>query len=336
MAERTPDEIDRLVARSISAQTETERRPVQSRRRIWPWVTAALLFAFILGLLGSPWLEHQVRSRLPGALPDQIAAESARIDALEQRLAGLESAPSVPAPSQLPAPIDARLGALESHATAYESTEGELLARVDALAAQVEQTSGAVAKGDAQLRDLFLLAVTRRMFEAGRPLGPSGTLLSNRYKAEDAAAVEALQAWSAAPQSRESLAARLRLLSATADETANAGNLWDRIKAGLSRLATVRDDSAAPDSAGALAAAQRAIADDDIGLAVAALGRAPMNAAARQWVADANLLAQGETALLRLENRALQTASEGLALQMPAEAPSEPLNAAPQNEGVRP
>jgi hypothetical protein len=85
------------------------------------WGLALLLGAFGAGLIGSPWFEGQVRSRLPVALGGGSAKvsaanniDAATVAALDARLLTLEQKP---AGAALPTDIDARIAALEAGRT---------------------------------------------------------------------------------------------------------------------------------------------------------------------------------------------------------------------------
>jgi hypothetical protein len=84
---------------------------------------------------------------------------------------------------------------------ASETNDANILARLDALAAEVARTSSAAAETDSRTRDLFLLSVARRMLDAVRPLTPIDGAIEGRFRAKDPAAVDALAAWSAASDS---------------------------------------------------------------------------------------------------------------------------------------
>lgn len=325
------DELDRLAARSLAAREEAAAVGARASRprALWPWIISGLLFAFVVGMVGSPLFEREVRSTLPGAL--QVEAPTAadpRLDALAERVALLEAAqaraggavPVRPDGAGDP-PIDAaglslRLQAVESRAIASETNDANLMARLDALAAEVARTSSAVVETDARTRDLFLLSVARRMVEAGRPLTPIEGAIDERFRTQDGAAVEALSAWSAAPQTRRTLLGRLETIGTMPTE-ADQASWWDRLKARLSGLVTVRGAAEGRADSGALMAqARTAMGSGDVALAVSALEAGTWPPVVSQWVQDARTLLAAEEALGRLEANALE-AGVG-ALQAPA------------------
>ncbi len=308
------EELDRLAARSLAAREASAASAGQGggARPIWPWVIAGLLFAFVLGLVGSPLFERELRGTLPPALQsEQVVPADPRVDGLLERVARLEAQQAKPvAGAQVPATADnlgLRLQAVESRAVAAETNDANILARIDALAAEVARTSSAAAETDGRIRDLFLLSVARRMLEAGRPLTPIEAAIDGRFRAKDPAAVEALAAWSAAPQTRRTLEARLATVG-DLPVAADSGSWWDRLKARVAGLVTVRGETAAtPDSAALLAQARTAMASGDLGLAISALSDGDWPPTVRQWVEDARIRLAAEEALGRLETGALET-----------------------------
>lgn len=316
------DELDRLAARSLAAREGAAAVAQAGRTRtVWPWVVAGLLFAFVLGLVGSPIFEREVRRTLPSALQEEMPAPAdPRVDALVDRVARLEAERSRPAGAPPPltdaAGLALRLQAVESRAVAAETNDANLVARLDALAAEVARTSSAVVETDMRTRDLFLLAVARRMLEAGRPLTPIEPVIETRFRASDGAAVEALETWSSAPQTRRTLHGRLETIGEIPPPEAT-GSWWDRLKARLSGLVTVRGAAVGKaDSQALMAQARAAMASGDVALAVSALEAGDWPPAVGQWVQDARTLLAAEEALGRLEANALDA---GLgALQTPA------------------
>lgn len=289
-------------------------RPAGARRNIWPWVLLGVLASFTLGLLGSPWLETNVRSHLPQpAIPGAATRAEPNLDALERRLRRLEAAQSAgaaPAGTEPGANPDlaARLEALEARIATQREAEAGFLVSLQQLAADLQQARQAIDAGDAQVRDLFLLSLVRRMVVAGRPLDPVLPLLLDRFRTRDAAAIETLAAWSHEPQTRETLGSRLPGLEAAG--AGASGGWWQRLKAGVGGLVRVHDPSA-PDrlsAADGLAAAETALRRNDLGLAIRHVEELPSSSVTRQWMHDARLLADAEMALERLDALALSAA----------------------------
>lgn len=326
---RSADELDR----NGYSRAHPARPPRQPRRNIWPWLISALLASFIIGLLGSPWIEAEVRQHLPEAVrPQASPAQTAELLALEGRLARLESRPELPEalPAGAVAPPADRIAALEAAAAERQKTDAELSAQLQALAADLDRVSDRALAGDERVRDLFLLGVMRRMVTSGRPLTPVEEIVAARFRTLDGAAVDALAAWSREPQTRRTLAARLPELGragAQADVQA-AGNWWDRLKAGLSTLVTVRKPAGeqAPGSVEVVQAAAAALRNDDLELAISEIASGPQSTATRQWERDARLLLAAELALDRLDGLALTAAIPAVEPAAPP-ATQAPLNA---------
>jgi hypothetical protein len=95
--------------------------PAPKRGNGFAWSLILLLGGFAAGMIGSPWFEAQVRTRLPasigGSSPSAVTSSSidtAKLAALEARLATAEQKPSSAA---LPADVAARIAALEAGRT---------------------------------------------------------------------------------------------------------------------------------------------------------------------------------------------------------------------------
>ncbi|TPE63700.1 hypothetical protein FJQ54_02260 [Sandaracinobacter neustonicus] len=346
MADSPLDELDRLAARSLASReaglrasrdAELAPRGGETPRRarpIWPWITAAILLAFALGLIGSPWFERQARAHLPEELRSDVTPlPDPRVSSLLDRVTQLELLARNPALPVVPqAPQDsAAIETVGNRLTALESQLAGQAGRIDAFAAEQSRTLSQMEQEDGRLRDLYLMAVTRRMVEAGRPLTPLEPALVARYQASDQASLGALLAWSRTPQTRQTLAARLQALQLAADKpTAAPAGWWDRLKATLGGLVTVREERGAEpmDASARLAAAKEAMAEGDLQLAVTTLQALPQTPALREWVADARQLLAAEAALGDLESKALDTAIAHLPAAVPA-VPAASATAAP-------
>ncbi len=303
-----------------------------------------MLFSFVLGMIGSPWFEANVRRQLPPALQGDTGVQL-RIDALAVRIARLEASPPSPASAleSGTAPDPARLAALETQAAALQAIDASTTARVDQLAAALLRASGEAEVADRQVGELFLVAVARRMLESGRSLALLEPALDARFGARDQAAVEALAAWSRVPQTRATLAARLETLDLTASRTAAAEGWWARLRSKLSGLITV-GTSSSPGviDPGAQAGASAALGGGDVALAVSRLQRGPAGPARDQWIADAQSLLAAEAALDRLEFGLVQSAiarAPAIAsppVNRPALVVPPPVNALPPPVGAPP
>jgi hypothetical protein len=169
------------------------------------WTLALLLASFAAGMIGSPWFEKEVRSRLPawaqtGAQPPAVSAgDSAKLAALEARIAAAEQ---TPAGAGLPADVAARIAALEATRTfegagaaaiatdlgplgnRVTATEERLkvlepavqtattaAAQIAAADARISALQTALAEQSARLRAFASLPPLRRALAAGAPAG---------------------------------------------------------------------------------------------------------------------------------------------------------------------
>jgi hypothetical protein len=287
-----------------------------------------LLAAFLLGLLGSPLAERQARRLLPAAFHEEVTpVVDPRVDQLSARLEQLEADAQADASleaSGISEGSDAGQGlapAGQEQQAAVALVQAE--ARLDALAAEVARMAQFQDRSEARVRDLFLLSVARRMLEAGRPLTPVMEPVRQQFGVADAAAVDALKAWSAAPQTRTTLAARLETLRAAPQPQ---GSLWERLRARLLGMVRVRGADEPLESADAtaqLAEARTHLRNGDLELAVAAVRGSGDTVEARQWSADAGLLLAAEDALARLDSAALARAVAAATPAVGATPPGE-------------
>lgn len=284
-----------------------------TRRRIWPFLLLLALVSFTLGLLGNPWFEAKIRGYMPQP-PLETAQQSAdpRVEALAERLHQLESGQAVAEGLAADPNLAARLEALEVRARTQDQAEASFMAGLQQLGADLDRAKQTIETGDARLRDLFVLSLARRMIDAGRPLDPILPILQARFGEQDAAATDTLAAWSREPQTRSTLAGRLPELDATEAKAAaaQAAGWWDRIKTSFGKMVRVYDPSSPTglSVADRLGAAEMALRQQDLGLAITRAEEMPQSDAVRQWVHDARLLVDAEGAMDRLDTLALAAA----------------------------
>ena len=293
--------------------------PAPSRGRpVLPWVLAAALLTFALGLIANPWFEHNVRARLPFAAeartadPLAIAALDAKVAALEARAAPAAAAAM---PSERLAATEARVDstgdALARDAARIDQLIRDfaaLSARVEANGVRIASLSDATRSAADRAQAVLAVQLVRRALDAGRPLGPLDGALRQAFEARYPAAVQAVSALGAAPVTLASLRrdfeAVRRRSGGAAPGPAGAGRTW---------FEALRDTidgafAAAPDAAGTQAAAPidlaaQALARGDTAAAANALRRLP-NATrgyALGWIAAADRLRAGGEAMLILE-----------------------------------
>ena len=309
-----------------STRPPREQRPADGHapqrkpsRFVGPWLLVALLFALLLGLLASPWAERRLRSHLPVGLQEEAAAApDPRLMALEARVARLENAPAPPAiaAGTAPAavagaaalqPLAARVAALESQAGNLVASDSGLAGRLEQLTQEIQRVGGNAQAADQQMRELFLLSVTRRLIVAGRPLSPVSDVLERTYGQQYAPALQALTAWSANPHDHATMAARLDNLPLDGVQGTATGSWWERLRARFSSLVSVRGERAInqPGADALRAAAQAEMAKGDVSAAIRSVEKLPATSARDAWLADARLLAGAEQALDMLEESAI-------------------------------
>lgn len=288
--------------------------PAAPRRRgsVLPWLIAAFLFAFALGLLTNPWFERSVRSRLPGAEP--VAAEDAtarELAALQARLRSLEARATRPAPraveassADVPPPAD-----LAATPESVEARLADLQAQVTELRARTDSSVAAASEGAERAQTALLVAALRRAVEGGRRFDAYEPALRARFGLSHRAEVAALLALARRPVSPPQLAQSLARAAPSVERAEAEGRgWWDSLKTGLAGVVAVRraDTTAVDPQAQLRAAAARASAGDvDGALRLVAFLPPASREALRTWVADARRYAAATQALAALEVAAL-------------------------------
>jgi hypothetical protein len=260
-------------------------------------VVALMLVGLGLGVAFSPLFLRHVEERFLGG-----AAAEARLAALEGEVRALRRAEAL-APTGDTA---RRLDAIEARTRRLSESADALGARMDGFSSAVAAISAARATPADQARDLMLLAAARRFVAMGRPFGSLADALAARFGSADPGALEALRGWTAAPVSSGLLDRRLAELprAGIPDDLPAGAGWWERVRAGLSRLVTVRKPAGAGGRPVALAAA--ALESGDVALAATLMENQPPSPQLRQWLADARRLAAAMAALDRLEMRVFE------------------------------
>jgi hypothetical protein len=325
MVDRAPDyadeQLDRLAARSLAASERSQGGPPPApKRSILPWLLTTAAVAFALGLIANPWFESAVRSRLPAQFqhPSVVAdpAVTGRVDALEARVAQLESKPATVTAMPAPDELAARLTDLEADAMRLAAADLGAAARMEQLASAASSS----AAGQGEVKALFLLSAARRFVEAGRPFGALERMVTAGFSARDPVATEALAAWSAAPHSRGSLKARLHgPVPAASVALPQQAGWWDRLVARLSGVVQVRGEEAQAADSETRDKALDALAAGDLARAIAIFDMAPPSRARDLWLADARRLLAAEQALDSLETALLSTS-----IAEPPASPAQP------------
>lgn len=327
------DATERLRARLAGQPIRLTPPP---RRAVVPWIVAAMLLTFALGLIANPWFERSVRSQIPGfdavdgAVPD-LAAERAAVAALDSRVRALEARPAQRLVAAAPgtganervAAAEARIDGIDRTATANTARIDALTGGVAALTGRVDATAGQTvltlqaARVDAdRAQGALAVLAARRAIERGSWSPGLAMPLRNLFTQRAGPAVEAVIALGTAPVTPASLRTgltQLRSRPAAADR-----NWWQSFTASLANVVQVRDRAGTP--ADPVADADRALAAGDVGRALATLERLPLagNGSAVAWVQAARRYQAGLRGLSALEEAALaQVAAPTLPLATP-------------------
>ncbi len=306
------DATERLRARLTGKPIAAAPRP----RPVLPWLLAAALLTFALGIIANPWFEHTVRAQLPFAdigVP-AASADPADVAALKARLAALERrAVAAPMPSE-------RLARTEAETAATGEQISRNTARLDQLTRDMATMSAKAEAGNArdatlaatseaaaaQARGALVLVVVRRAVDAGHPLGPLDAALRQSFEARYPAAVSAVSVLGAKPVTLASLRRDLEALRPRLEDravgTTTRRTWWDALTDTLSSAVTPAPKTVTPATAPVDAAAA-ALARGDAAGASHELRRLPDNrrAVAANWLAAADRLAAGDAALATLE-----------------------------------
>jgi hypothetical protein len=330
-APRASDEINRA---SLEATERLRARltgkpagPAPSPRPVLPWLIAAGLLIFALGLIANPWFERSVRSRLPFADIAPVPADAGAVAKLDARLAAIETRGVGKDGAPLPAEVSERLGKAAALADSANTSAAANAERLDKLAADVAALTARVeaeharsanivagaAQASAQAQGALTLILVRRAIDGGRPLAQLDLPLRQGFEARYPAAVQAVSALGAQPVTlpmlrRDLAALRPRLVAPS--NAAPPGKDW---------FSTLGDKMAS--LFGSAPAAPPPAAGEPADLALAALDRAdpagaiaqlkrlpePRRAAAALWLAAAERYRAGQEALATLETAAAAT-----------------------------
>ncbi len=298
------------------------------------WAIALILAVFIVGLLGSPWLETKLRSTLPGfdALPGSPARLDERLDnanrrirALEQQLAALKAAPKAnagvaAADSTELARLEERLDNLGTLRTQDDQRIDYLTAEVARVATRIDETQrntnasiAAAASGAERAQAVLLITTVRRALETGQPLGGLEASLRQTFDTAPPATLDAVQRLAQSPAPLPLLQQQLaRLAPALAVQTESNNNktgLWAQMQSALSNMVVLRrsDTTRAPDTASLLTRAEGRLERGDVAGAIAVVRQMPVAVQRRagNWLAAAERHVAGMRALTDLELIAL-------------------------------
>ncbi len=322
------DATERLRARLAGERRAPPARPARSGL---PWVIAGGLVVFTAGMIANPWVEANVRGRLPFA--QTVAPAPTEVLTLRQRLADLEAskaAPAAPAPSERLARTEARIETSNDQIARDAQRIDKLTADVAAIAAGIaadrgrsEAATAAAAAAADRAQALLTLLLARRAIEAGRPLGPLEQALRQSFEARYPEALKPVLALGAAPVTPASLGRDFDALRPAIGVAAAAGqqDWWQIFKATLAAGVSRPAVDTAP-----VAAAAAAMARGDTLAAANHLRRLPAPRPARvaAWLAAAERLQAGSQGLATLEAGALLVPSPVIPPPGPAALPPQP------------
>lgn len=317
------DPTDRPVYGALHSPPPPQPAARPRRRSVLPWLIAAIVLAFAVGLLTNPWFEQNVRSRLPGGPPAAAAddAASRELSALRARLASLEARARRPAPALTDRPAGSLplAGSAEAQAS-VEARVAELQAQVAELRGRTDSSIAVAAEGAERAQTALLVAALRRAVDGGQRFDAYEPALRARFGTTHPNEVAALLALGRRPLSHGQLAQSLTLLAPSVDQAEAEGrSWWDSLQQGLSAVVAVRRaDAPAVEPAAQLKAAEARAAAGDVEGAlrlVAFLPPSSRNALAG-WTTEARRYLAGTQALAALEVAALAPA--------PVTAPATP------------
>jgi hypothetical protein len=306
------------------------------------WGLVLVLSAFGAGMIGSPWFEAQVRSRLPAALGGSSSAvvanlDTAKLAALEVRLAAAEQKP---ASTALPADVDARIAALEagrtvegagaaalatdlgplgSRVTATEErlkvlepavqTATTAAAQIGAADARISALQTALADQSARLQAFASLAPLRRAMAAGTPAGAYVDALAAAAPA-GSGDITLMRSFAARPITLAGLqrayAQRRALVATTAGQAATkADDSWLNTAMAQAKTLMNQANRAAPAVSDAVQRGEVALRAGDVDTAIAAVRAAtgPNRDRFNDWLVDAERYTAAKAALNRLETK---------------------------------
>ena len=275
------------------------------RRSVLPWLLAGSLFVFTAGMIANPWFERSVRGQLPfGKIEAPVTAPVASAP---------PAAPVTVADGVMPA------GERLARTEARIETSAEQLARdaeridrlsseVAALSARVAAETGrseaasitAIAAAD-RAQGMIAVLLARQALEAGRRLNGMEPVLRQSFEARYPQAINAVSALGNAPVTLATLRRDFIGLNPT---PANAGlDWWQSLTAAVRSVVTRPGD--APQAPRDAAAA--ALVRGDVAAAANHLRRLPepRQAAVTVWLASADRLQAGMSALSTLETAAI-------------------------------
>ena len=290
---------ERLRARLAGHRAAT---PPPPSRSVLPWVVAGGLFIFTAGMIANPWFEQSVRGRLPfGSGP--VATVAAAPPAVISKSQDAAAMPAGERLARTEAQVEANVQLLNRDGERIDRLTSEvagLAARVDTETSRTQAASATAIAAADRAQAMIAVLLARDALSAGRRLNGVEPVLRQSFEARYPQAVAAIVALGTAPVTLDSL----RRDFAGLDPAATGARLdwWQSLTAAV-RSAVSRPGDAATSPHEAAAAA---LARGDVAAAASQLRRlSPRPPALAAWLAAADRLQAGMTALTTLETAAI-------------------------------
>lgn len=222
--------------------------------------------------------------------------------------------------ASLPASGSQTPAALPSPATTTLETQ---LADLERRMAQLDLQAAAFGGTSARAEGLLVAMAARRAIEQGKPLGYLEGQLKTRFSAARPDAVNTLLASARAPVTLDMLAAQLDDLGPALLGTPRNEGGWDRFTRELSGLFVIRrQEGPVHKPTQRLDHARMLLRGGRIDEAIAEVSKMPGNAAAKDWIVQAQRYAAAQAALGQIEEAALNEperlkSATGEAVQQP-------------------
>jgi len=193
---------------------------------------------------------------------------------------------------------------LETAQTAIGLRMAELEQRMTKLNLQADAASGNAARAE----ELLIAAAARRAVERGAPLGYLADQLKLRFGDSQPNAVQTLLEASQAPVTLEALQQQLGALAPALSAAPRDSASLSRLRAELSNLFVIRKASTpSPAPQRRLERAMREVAAGQIEAAIGEVQHMPGQAAARDWLTQAQRYVRAQRALDLIETAAILT-----------------------------
>lgn len=277
---------------------------VAPRRRGLPLLVAAVLLAFVAGVVSTALIGQRWRRTAP---PTVVAAAAPG-----------PTAPAATRPAP-PAPVPSDPAVLAGRETLLAAQLGAIEARTASVGADAAAASGQAGRAEAML----IAFAARRAIDRGLRLGALEGPLRARFGASQPAAMALIVGASREPLTLEDLRGGLELLSTNL--VTGAGGWWTALRRELASLIVIhRAGTPSPAPADRLARIRRLVETGQVEVALAEVERMPGAADAGGWMTAARRWVDAHRALDTIEAAAIG----GQAVPAP-DAPAPPAAPAP-------